>query len=249
MGVSTIFVGWIRIWICLFSLLGTLTNNHQFTLGALLFSLAISSTQAAPVEATNQTANTTTRKLTTLADFFGGGYGVSRTSLQWVSDSSDGTYVVQDGPTGSLAFANIVTGVKETFVDAADLGKLGGDYYDYFIQPSRDHVLFAANYTKQYRYSYFADYYVFNRASKTLVPLVEDQAGDIQYAGWNNKGDSIAFVRGNDLYLWTNGTVTRVTKDGGPDVFNGVPDWVYEEGGFSSPPHGGILGWIGIDSE
>lgn len=197
-----------------------------------MFTLAISFTQAAPapVEATTKDKG----KLTTLADYFGGGYGVSRTSLQWVSDASDGTYVIQNGTTGSLVFANIVSGAKETFVDAADLGKLGGDYYDYYIQPSRDHVLFAANYTKQYRHSFFADYYVFNRASKKLVPLVEDQVGDIQYAGWNNAGDSIAFVRENDLYMWTNGTVTRVTKDGGPDVFNGVPDWVYEEGEFSS---------------
>lgn len=173
-------------------------------------------------------------KLTTLADYFGGGYGVARTSLQWVSDSSDGTYVVQNATTNSLVFANIVSGANETFVDAADLGTLGGDYYDYYIQPSRDNVLFSANYTKQYRHSFFADYYVFNRESKKLVPLVEDQVGDIQYAGWNNNGDSIAFVRENDLYIWTNGTVTRVTKDGGPDVFNGVPDWVYEEGKFSS---------------
>lgn len=76
---------------------------------------------------------------------------------------------------------------------------------------------------------------MFNRASRTFVPLIEDQAGDIQYAGWNNRGDSIAFVRGNDLYVWSNGTVTRITDDGGVDVFNGVPDWVYEEGEFPFP--------------
>lgn len=207
-----------------------LAPNHQLTpnsiLGAFLIGLAATPTKAAPVEATTHSGG----KLVTFADAFSGNYSVSRTSLQWVSDDSDGTYVVQDPSTGSLVFANIVSGTNETFVDAADLGEVGGEYYDYYIQPSRDYVLFAANYTKQYRYSFFADYYVFNRASKTLVPLVEDQAGDIQYAGWNNKGDSIAFVRGNDLYIWSNGSVTRITEDGGPDVFNGVPDWVYEEG-------------------
>jgi dipeptidyl-peptidase-4 len=36
-------------------------------------------------------------------------------------------------------------------------------------------------------------------------------------------------VRGNNLYIWKNGTSTQITKDGGPDVFNGIPDWVYEE--------------------
>jgi len=36
-------------------------------------------------------------------------------------------------------------------------------------------------------------------------------------------------VRGNNLYIWQNSNTTRITKDGGPDLFNAVPDWVYEE--------------------
>jgi dipeptidyl-peptidase-4 len=42
-------------------------------------------------------------------------------------------------------------------------------------------------------------------------------------------GNVIAFVKKNDVYIWKDGKVTRVTKTGGPDIFNGVPDWVYEE--------------------
>lgn len=140
--------------------------------------------------------------------------------------------MVQDPATGSLVFANIVTGTNETFVDAADIGEAASTFYDYYIQPSGDNVLFSANYTKQYRHSFFADYYIFNRASKSLEPLVNDQVGDIQYAGWNTRGDSIAYVRGNNLFMWVNGTITQITNDGGVDVFNGVPDWVYEEGKF-----------------
>jgi dipeptidyl-peptidase-4 len=147
-----------------------------------------------------------------------------------VDAENDGTYIETDSTTGSLIFKNIVTGVEETFVDTT---KLGFEYYDSFIQPSQENVLFAANYTKQYRHSYFADYFVFNRESSEVKPLVEDQDGDIQYAAWSPKGNTIAFVRGNDLYIWMNGTVTRVTSDGGPDIFNGVPDWVYEEGEWS----------------
>jgi dipeptidyl-peptidase 4 len=39
----------------------------------------------------------------------------------------------------------------------------------------------------------------------------------------------IAFVWRNNLFLWDNGKVTSITIDGGPEVFHGVPDWVYEE--------------------
>lgn len=52
---------------------------------------------------------------------------------------------------------------------------------------------------------------------------------DIQYAAWSPAGNTIAYVRGNNLFIWENGTSTQITKDGGPDVFNAIPDWVYEE--------------------
>ena len=38
-------------------------------------------------------------------------------------------------------------------------------------------MLFTVNYTKLYRHSFFADYYVFNVKEKTTVPLVDDQVG------------------------------------------------------------------------
>lgn len=208
-------------------LLGSFTFRvfSLFTCTSVLsLGLILSSARAAP--------SSLSGKLVTLADALSGNFSVQRTSLQWVADpqGADGAYVVQDPTTNSLILVNIVTGKNSTFVDAADLKKLADDYYDYYIQPSQDHVLFSANYTKQYRHSFFADYYVFDRAAKTVVPLVEGQEGDVQYAAWNSAGDSIAFVRGNDLYMWTDGKVTRITSDGGVDVFNGVPDWVYEEG-------------------
>lgn len=37
-----------------------------------------------------------------------------------------------------------------------------------------------------------------------------------------------AYVSGNDLYVTDLEKHTRVTFDGAPEIFNGVPDWVYE---------------------
>jgi dipeptidyl-peptidase 4 len=81
----------------------------------------------------------------------------------------------------------------------------------------------------RYRYSYFADYFVQDLESGDLTPLVEDQAGDIQYAEFAPSGGTIAFVRGNNLYIYNDTEVTQITDDGGPDMFHAVPDWVYEE--------------------
>lgn len=101
--------------------------------------------------------------------------------------------------------------------------------HDYTIRPDLKKILFSTNYKKQYRHSFFADYSVLNVESGEIVPLVADQDGDIQYAEFSPVGESIAFVRGNNLFLNTNGTVTQITEDGGPDLFHAVPDWVYEE--------------------
>jgi dipeptidyl-peptidase-4 len=90
-------------------------------------------------------------------------------------------------------------------------------------------VLWATNYTKQYRHSYFANYFIQDVQSMNLRPLAPDQSGDIQYAQWSPTGDAIAFVRGNDVFVWTNASTSQITNDGGPDLFNGVPDWIYEE--------------------
>ena len=202
---------------------------------ALLFSLLgllSSISHAAPTlqaEDGGDFASSGSKKLATFADAFSGNFSVSQTALQWIStgNSSDGAYVVQDRSTSSLTLGNIITNASSVFVDAAELNL---DYHDYFIQPSAKHVLFSANYTKQYRYSYFADYYVWSVEEKTLIPLVEGQSGDVRYAAWSPQGDVIAYVRGNDLFVWKGGVSTRVTNDGGENVFNGAPDWVYEEG-------------------
>jgi dipeptidyl aminopeptidase/acylaminoacyl peptidase len=91
-------------------------------------------------------------------------------------------------------------------------------------------VLWAVNYTKQYRHSYFADYLVQDVESGEVQSLVPGSTGDIQYADFSPVSSSqIAFVQGNNLYIWNDGEIARVTDNGGPDMFNAVPDWVYEE--------------------
>ncbi|KAG8627067.1 hypothetical protein KVT40_004550 [Elsinoe batatas] len=146
-------------------------------------------------------------------------------SLAWVEVGNDGDYISTAG--GALVITNAGTGVNSTFVSA---DRVPADYWDYWISSDASRVLWATNYTKQYRHSYFADYQILDVASGELTPLVADQVGDIlQYAEWSPDGARIAFVRGNDLYIWTDGEIARITENGGPDTFNGVPDWVMEE--------------------
>lgn len=146
-------------------------------------------------------------------------------TVSWISSEQDGTFITTAN--GSLVLENIVTGDSSVFV-AAD--KVPADYHEYWISPDQERVLWAVNYTKQYRYTYFADYLIQDVATGETTPLVPDQLGDIQYAEFAPTGDAIAFVRDNDLYIHHNDSqITRITDNGGPDMFNAVPDWVYEE--------------------
>ncbi|KAI0141222.1 dipeptidyl peptidase IV N-terminal region-domain-containing protein [Xylariaceae sp. FL1272] len=177
-------------------------------------------------------------------------FSASSVSVSWLSGAEeDGQYVYQ-GDDGSLKLENFVTGESSTIV-ATEL--IPEDVWEYWLRPDFAKVLFATNYTKQYRHSYFADYYILDVASGELSPIVEGQAGDIQYAEFAPSGDAIAFVRGNDLFLNKNGNVSQITNNGSPDLFNGVPDWVYEEEIFGTrsslwfSPDGEVLAFLSFN--
>ncbi|KAG9254413.1 dipeptidyl peptidase IV N-terminal region-domain-containing protein [Emericellopsis atlantica] len=154
-------------------------------------------------------------------------YGPKSISVAWSSAGNDGQYITTNSD-GDLVLEDIVTETTETFVPADQLPE---DYSEYWISSDASRVLLSANATKQYRYSYFADYFILDVESGESTPLVDDQVGDIQYAEMAPTGDAIAFVRDNNLYLrdHATGDITQITNDGGPDMFHGVPDWVYEE--------------------
>ncbi|BCS26778.1 prolyl dipeptidyl peptidase DppIV [Aspergillus puulaauensis] len=149
----------------------------------------------------------------------------SSISVQWIETDNDGEYVFQEQD-GSIKIESIVTNRSQTIVPA---DQVPDDAYDYWISPDLSSVLWATNYTKQYRHSFFADYYIQDVETFESLPLVKGQVGDIQYAQWSPDGKSIAFVRGNNLFTWVDGEVAAITEDGGPDLFHGVPDWIYEE--------------------
>ncbi|KAF2456074.1 dipeptidyl peptidase IV N-terminal region-domain-containing protein [Lineolata rhizophorae] len=148
----------------------------------------------------------------------------SMRSVSWADTERDGEFLSFSG--GDLVFESLVTGEQRVFVSSDQVPE---DVYDFWIKPDLTKVLWATNFTQQYRHSYWANYEILDVESGEVVPLVEDQHTDIQYAAWSPVGDVIAFVRDNDMYLWKSGEITRVTYDGSENKFNGVPDWVYEE--------------------
>ncbi|KAK3689352.1 dipeptidyl peptidase IV N-terminal region-domain-containing protein [Podospora appendiculata] len=179
-----------------------------------------------------------------------GNLTASTTSITWVASERDGEFITL-GSDGSFIFQDVVTGNQTTFLAAS---KIPADYSDYWISSDYKKVLWAVNYTKQYRHSFFADYLVQDVASGETKSLVPGSTGDVQYAQWSPVSSSqVAFVRGNNLFIWNDGTISQITTNGGPDLFNAVPDWVYEEEIFGTnnalwfSPDGEYIAFLSFD--
>ncbi|MEM6568576.1 MAG: DPP IV N-terminal domain-containing protein [Planctomycetota bacterium] len=71
----------------------------------------------------------------------------------------------------------------------------------------------------------------FHRDGSAPLVVARGADGEIRYDRLSADGNWIAFVRINDLYLieTASGDVRPLTSGGGPDQFNGVLDWVYQE--------------------
>jgi dipeptidyl aminopeptidase B len=102
------------------------------------------------------------------------------------------------------------------------------------VWPSPDlkKVLVATDVKKDWRHSFTAIYWIFDVASQTAEPLDPSNPDlRVQLAQWSPRSNAVAYTSSNNLFVRRiEGTsVVQVTKDGGPEYFYGIPDWVYEE--------------------
>lgn len=102
------------------------------------------------------------------------------------------------------------------------------------IWPSADHqtLLVMSSAEKNWRHSSTALYWLFDVETQTGSPLdPENIEGRMQLASWSPQSDAVVFTRDNNMFLrkLDEDRATRITDDGGTDLFYGIPDWVYEE--------------------
>ncbi|SCU88040.1 LADA_0E07800g1_1 [Lachancea dasiensis] len=131
------------------------------------------------------------------------------------------------------------------------------DGYNYsidYLQASPDlkQVLVRSNTTKNWRHSTFGSYFLINPTSDS-VHLLGHEIAKVQ---WSPNSKDLAFVHANDLYIYSSQSYTiskRITDDGSAQVFNGKPDWVYEEEVFEGDsamwwsPQGDYLAFLKIN--
>lgn len=109
--------------------------------------------------------------------------------------------------------------------------------FGFWVSPKKEFLLIARDRVSSYRHSFQAHYDVLDLATKTLTPItVGNQEHPLQYAQWNPVSNGILFVYMNNIYYKNTPTAEAkaITSDGSQYIFNGIPDWVYEEEVFAS---------------
>ncbi|PVX49960.1 dipeptidyl-peptidase-4 [Balneicella halophila] len=103
-------------------------------------------------------------------------------------------------------------------------------FSNYQFSGERDKILLSANVELIYRHSYKADYYLVDIKTNENYYLTDK--GKVQEITFSPKGDKLAYVRENNLFVFNLETKkeTQLTSDGEfTKIINGLPDWVYEE--------------------
>lgn len=103
---------------------------------------------------------------------------------------------------------------------------------DLWPSPDLKKVLIATSIKYVWRHSFTAVYWILDVETQTAEPLDPDNVSRrVQLAQWSPKSNAISFTSSNNLYVrhLESKKVVGITKDGGPEYFYGIPDWVYEE--------------------
>jgi len=139
------------------------------------------------------------------------------------------TYTKKDG--GKIQQYDFTSGnFVSTIFDVTETNGVLGDFDGYSFSEDETKILFSTSVEPIYRHSTYAQFYIWDRATKQLQKLWD--GGKQRYATLNRTADKVAFIHDNDLYYkdLTTEKVTRITNDGAYNkIINGASDWVYEE--------------------
>ena len=108
-------------------------------------------------------------------------------------------------------------------------GNFTYDGYEFNADESK--ILFLTDVKNIYRYSYSANYFLFDRETEKIQPLDEKRQPQT-LAEYSPDGNQVSYIYENNIYVKNlkTGIVTELTSDGEKNaIINGTTDWVYEE--------------------
>ncbi|CAB0042041.1 unnamed protein product [Trichogramma brassicae] len=112
------------------------------------------------------------------------------------------------------------------------------DNGDIQFSADRRYLLLAFNYQRLFRHTYLAQYKIVNLETREETLLRSNGLGALQLALWAPEGNGLVYVYQSNIYYRPEAEIDKdyqITHTGEfGRVYNGVPDWVYEEEIFAS---------------
>ncbi|TYJ58321.1 hypothetical protein B9479_000866 [Cryptococcus floricola] len=184
-------------------------------------------------------------KQITMDHVFNGTFAAYSKQVDWVKEAEDGTFS-HINKEGNIVLNTVRNMTEDTLLVESSLvldtegNKL--HWQSWALSADMEYVLFQTDHVKQWRHSSFGNYWVHRRSDSVTFPVAAPtKKPTISHCTWSPVGHALAFVSKNDVYLITESGMAssapesiRITDDGSHTVFNGVPDWVYEEEVFES---------------
>ncbi|XP_030761347.1 venom dipeptidyl peptidase 4 [Sitophilus oryzae] len=161
----------------------------------------------------------------TLDEFLNSTYGVSSWNGSWLSDTS---FLYKDS--GDFYEFNIVTKTSELFLNGSFLDEYDGASVSF--SPDQTYVLIKYNSSSVFRHSTTVVCAVYDRTTGQYYDVNNKNA--VQLAQFDTQGHGVVYVYENNIYylesILGDAAPIQVTWDGVAGIiYNGVPDWVYEE--------------------
>ncbi|XP_012223654.1 venom dipeptidyl peptidase 4 isoform X2 [Linepithema humile] len=181
----------------------------------------------------NNDGDQVTKEPFTLEEIYLHLYQSSGFNGTWVSDRE---IMVADFDTSDITVYNVVTGKNRRIFDGWNL-PLPYKFSTVAFSADNQYILFGYNIRKVFRHSTVRSYVVYNINNGTYEEIANE--APITLALWSPIGSDLIYVYDNDIYQMTfnhsQNIVRRLTTSGKSEViYNGIPDWVYEEEVFAS---------------
>ncbi|XP_015435502.1 PREDICTED: venom dipeptidyl peptidase 4 [Dufourea novaeangliae] len=143
---------------------------------------------------------------------------------------TDTDILYTDNYAGDVRTFDVTSGISRTFMDSSIVSSYDKPLMTFSHDNS--YILISYDFTAGFRYSMHQKFDVYSVEHKTYTKIADGRR--IPLAKWSPNKNALAYVLDNDIYYQeftdSSGHARRLTHTGVPDVvYNGVPDWVYEE--------------------
>lgn len=185
------------------------------------------------------------REKLTFSDVRSGKFRPTFKEVQWIHSlesvtNDQGTYLLTDKVDGMTNYV-VKSILDETYhytLFNESVFSHDGFVYDIdslIASPDLNKAVLKTNTTKGWRHSSEALYWVLDVNTGLIDPLDSAQK-KVSVTSWSPTSSSIAYIYKNDIFVkdLASGKTTQITSDGSENIFNGKPDWVYEEEVFAS---------------